>query len=126
MSEVDNYSRGIVKDRNRLYWEDFKQILSPHPPADEQLKIADAIEQHTRTLTRAVDVAMHETDLAREYRSRLIADAVTGKFDVREAAARLPDMADEPEALEDVAELVDADGFEDNADFEAAAEAVEA
>ena len=25
MAEVDKYSRGIVKDRNRLYWIDFKQ-----------------------------------------------------------------------------------------------------
>jgi len=28
MSEVDSSSRGIVKDRNRLYWEDFKQLRS--------------------------------------------------------------------------------------------------
>src|SRR3989440_10681368 len=26
MTEVDKYSRGIVKDRNRLYWQDFKQM----------------------------------------------------------------------------------------------------
>ena len=31
-----------------------------------------------------------------EYRTRLIADVVTGKLDVREAAARLPDKAEEP------------------------------
>jgi type I restriction enzyme S subunit len=39
MSEVDKYSRGIVKDRNRLYWEDFKQIASPRPPFEEQVNI---------------------------------------------------------------------------------------
>ncbi|MEW7996662.1 MAG: NADAR domain-containing protein, partial [Candidatus Thiodiazotropha endolucinida] len=26
MNEVDAYSRGIVKDRNRLYWQDFKRL----------------------------------------------------------------------------------------------------
>ena len=26
MTEIDKYSRGIVKDRNRLYWEDFKRM----------------------------------------------------------------------------------------------------
>ena len=31
MSEIDNCSHGIVKDRNRLYWDQFKQILSPCP-----------------------------------------------------------------------------------------------
>ena len=39
--------------------------------------------------------AQEEIALLREYRTRLIADVVTGKLDVREAAAQLPD---EPEA----------------------------
>ena len=34
-----------------------------------------------------------EIDLLREYRTRLIADVVTGKLDVREAAAKLPEEA---------------------------------
>ena len=34
--EVEGYSRGIVSDRNRLYWEGFKQIPSPYPPIEEQ------------------------------------------------------------------------------------------
>ena len=48
-----------------------------------------------------IDGAEREIDLLREYRTRLIADVVTGKLDVREAAARLPDEADEPEPLDD-------------------------
>ena len=44
MGEVNDHSRGIVKDRNRLYWEDFKQIFSPCPPLSEQRAIADFIE----------------------------------------------------------------------------------
>ena len=50
-----------------------------------------------------------EIDLLREYRTRLIADVVTGKLDVREAAARLPDEADEPEPLDEVEDLSDAE-----------------
>jgi len=40
-----------------------------------------------------------------EYRTRLTADIVTGKLDVREAAAKLPDLPSEPlgEALADEA-----------------------
>ena len=34
-----------------------------------------------------------------EYRTRLVADVVTGQLDVREAAAGLPD--EEPEAIEE-------------------------
>ena len=34
MAEVDKYSHGIVRDRNRLYWEDFKQMSIPSIPPD--------------------------------------------------------------------------------------------
>jgi type I restriction enzyme S subunit len=37
----------------------------------------------------------------------VIADVVTGKLDVREAAARLPDETEEPEPLDDVDALAD-------------------
>jgi type I restriction enzyme, S subunit len=39
MDEVNKFSRGIVSDRNRLYWEDFKQMPSPFPPPAEQAVI---------------------------------------------------------------------------------------
>ena len=51
---------------------------------------------------------MHrKIDLLREYRTRLIADVVTGKLDVREAAAALPEV--DPFAVDEEAEeLLDA------------------
>jgi type I restriction enzyme S subunit len=105
MGEIDSYSRGIVKDRNRLYWEDFKQIASPYPPAEEQVRIADAIEQKMAAVTDAIAKIEREITLLREYRTRLIADVVTGKLDVREAAAKLPDEADKAESLDEVEAL---------------------
>jgi hypothetical protein len=36
MNEVNKHSRGIVTDRNRLYWDEFKQMPSPCPPPQEQ------------------------------------------------------------------------------------------
>jgi type I restriction enzyme, S subunit len=48
-----------------------------------------------------------EIALLREYRTRLIADVVTGKLDVREAAAQLPDEADETEPIDDVERTMD-------------------
>ena len=39
MAEIDSASRGIVKDRNRLYWDQFKQMQSPYPPLEEQVVI---------------------------------------------------------------------------------------
>ena len=93
MIEVDKRSRGIVKDRNRLYWEDFKQMPTPCPPTDEQIQIADAIDRKVRFASTGIRNARHQMSLANEYRTRLIADVVTGKLDVREAALRLPDNA---------------------------------
>ncbi|MCC8991257.1 MAG: hypothetical protein LM514_01365, partial [Streptococcus sp.] len=39
-----------------------------------------------------------EIALMQEYRTRLTADIVTGKLDVREAAAKLPDLPTDPAA----------------------------
>ena len=100
MTEIDKYSRGIVKDRNRLYWEDFKRMPSCYPPPHEQVKIADAIDKECNDIDTTFDRIHREIELLREYRTRLIADVVTGKLDVRGAAANLPDEI--PETLEEV------------------------
>ena len=84
MVEVDKNSRGIVKDRNRLYWEDFKQMPSSCPPPDEQVLIADAIDHNSVVIGEGIQHAQRQIDLVREYRTRLIADVVTGKLDVRQ------------------------------------------
>ena len=88
MAEVDKYSRGIVKDRNRLYWEDFKQMPTPCPPPAEQVLIADAIDHSTATIDDGIHRIERQISLLHEYRTRLIADVVTGKLDVREDAHR--------------------------------------
>ncbi len=107
MAEVDRYSRGIVKDRNRLYWEDFKQMPTPCPPPHEQVLIADDIDQRTATLTEGVSRIRRQIELLEEYRTRLIADVVTGKLDVRDVAAQLPDEADYREPIEESDPLAD-------------------
>jgi type I restriction enzyme, S subunit len=91
MQEIDNYSRGIVKDRNRLYWEDFRAMPTCYPPPEEQEQIADAIDQATTNIDTGITRAEREIDLLNEYRTRLIADVVTGNLDVRKAADSLPE-----------------------------------
>ena len=97
MGNVDKYSRGIVKDRNRLYWIDLKQMPSPCPPVEEQMRIADGINQSATSIDDNVRRIKQQIALLGEYGTRLIADVVTGKLDVREAAARLPDEIEKPE-----------------------------
>ena len=107
MVEVDKYSHGIVKDRNRLYWEEFKQIPITGPPPDEQVLIADAIDQSTATMNDGLSRIRRQIELIQEYRTRLIADVVTGKLDVREVAAGLPDEIEEPEPFDETSALID-------------------
>ena len=56
-----------------------------------------------------------EIDLLREFRIRLIADVVTGKLDVREAATRLPVGASDSSAGEDADAADDAEAVDEEA-----------
>ena len=63
------------------------------PPANtpEQTAIAAHVDHATRTIDSAIANARRQIDLLNEYRTRLISDVVTGKLDVREAAAEFPE-----------------------------------
>lgn len=63
------------------------------PPKREQEAVVERIGAETHPIEVAIDRLKREIELLREYRTRLVADVVTGKLDVREAAARLPDEA---------------------------------
>lgn len=101
-----------------IYLSTLGAFRIPVPTIAEQLAIIERLEDSTAAVTRGIDRAHREISLLREYRTRLIADVVTGKLDVREAAARLPDETEGPEPLdhadaptdtrEDVAEDLDA------------------
>ena len=91
MTEINKWSRGIVKDRNRLYWEGFKKMSTLCPPLCEQTLIADAIEAKTKLANDGIDLEQRKISLMRDYWTRLVADVVTGKLDVREAARALPE-----------------------------------
>jgi type I restriction enzyme S subunit len=76
-------------------------ITIPIPPDSEQAEIAAWIKYETSSGDHAIEKARREIELLREYRTRLIADVVTGELDVRDAAARLPAELDELEQLDD-------------------------
>ena len=88
------------------------------PPRDEQATLVAHLDRSLETLNKAVTTVQTEINLIREYRSRLVADVVTGKLDVREEASRLPDEVDEPESLADADALEggDEDGVDEDLD----------
>jgi type I restriction enzyme S subunit len=68
-----------------------KEITFFFPSEAEQVAIVDFVTRETTGISVAISQLEREIELLREYRTRLVADVVTGKLDVREAAAQLPD-----------------------------------
>lgn len=81
--------------------DDIKSAYVPLPPIDEQRDVCAYLDTALKGLVSATAGLLQEITLLREYRTRLIADVVTGKLDVREAAARLPDETDIADPLDD-------------------------
>ena len=71
------------------------------PTIDEQQKILGYLGKKCDLQDLALARSRRQIDLIQEYRTRLIADVVTGKVDVREAAARLPDATEAPDGQSD-------------------------
>ena len=87
----------------------------PLPPLAEQTAIVEHLEKATADINAATHRAHREIDLLKEYRTRLIADVVTGKLDVREAAFKLPEMPDELSFSDKVDDVTRMKTFEDHA-----------
>ncbi len=84
-----------------LTGEKFRRYRFPFPPYLEQQEIANYLDRETQRCDRAIDRAQREIELIREYRTRLITDVVTGKLDVRSAAAELSTESNEPLPTDD-------------------------
>ena len=61
------------------------------PPAKEQRAVETFLQNNQRKFAALQNARMKSIDLLKEYRTRLISDVVTGKLDVREATAAMPD-----------------------------------
>lgn len=82
------------------------------PSLDEQKKIVAQLEDDLAGLDATIGTVQREIALINEFRTRLIADAVTGQLDVRDIAASLPEVAEAGMA----GDLTDDDDLDDDAD----------
>jgi type I restriction enzyme, S subunit len=110
-------SNGITVGLQNLSNQNFYNVRSVVPPVKEQAEIVAFVAGATQRLTDTVDVLRREIAFLHEYRTRLIADVVTGKVDVLEAAASVPDEA-EPEPLDEADFITDANESEVEADLD--------
>ena len=82
-------STGITSSRLRLYPDSFLGIPLLHPPFEEQVAIVEYLGKATAEADSVIARARLQIKVMQEYRTRLIADVVTGKLDVRNAPDEL-------------------------------------
>ncbi len=91
---LNHHSRGAAGRNRPLNASTFLKEKIPIPPISAQARIAELVDREysvSQSVARTIQ-------LLNEYRTRLTADIVTGKLDVREAAAKLPDLPAEAAA----------------------------
>ena len=88
-----NYSPWISGAAQPKLTQDRLMSISISVPSKaEQDKVIEDTVAATSNLTQGIEHARRQVKLMEEYRTSLIADVVTGKLDVRKAAAELPDL----------------------------------
>jgi type I restriction enzyme S subunit len=87
------YSSTSTTGLGNLTRETIATLAVPAPGRSEQVVVLNELRSHLKPIDAAISRLDREIELLREYSTRVVADVVTGKFDVREAAARLPDEA---------------------------------
>jgi len=91
-----------------------KDVFFPLPSLNEQEEIVAHIDSSMEVFNTAIARTEREIALMQEYRTRLTADIVTGKLDVREAAAQLPEETDEMQPLDDAEALAEIENTTDD------------
>jgi type I restriction enzyme S subunit len=97
-----------VNTQGNLNVERIGAMGMPFPSLKEQQRIVERVESETTSFTTTVTRLEREIELLREYRTRLVADVVTGKLDVR--GVTLPAESEPPAALG--AETIEQDSSE--------------
>lgn len=96
-----------------------KNVKIPTPPLSEQHQIISFIEKETATINTTISKIEKELALTEEYKTALIAEAVTGKIDVR--GYEVPEISEE-ETYEEIEEEIsmaaeDAANYENESDL---------
>ena len=85
------FDDGHLSTITHLTGEKLRLHRLPFPPVAEQENIVGFLDDRLARLDRACIYTLRQVECLNEYRTRLIAEVVTGKLDVREVAAGLPD-----------------------------------
>jgi type I restriction enzyme, S subunit len=85
------------------------------PPNEEQSDIVEYVRKESSPIDSAISRLERQIELLREYRTRLVADVVTGKLDVREIATQLTDETSPEISQDDTDANYDAESVDEEA-----------
>jgi type I restriction enzyme S subunit len=91
----------VISAQANLSLANLGRTVIPLPPLHLQDEILKAISEDIGGIRASISAVVREISLLREYRTRLIIEVVTGKLDVREAAAHLPDIGQSHDVMEE-------------------------
>lgn len=92
--ELRRISDGNGGTKGALTIADLKAFKVPLPALDEQRQFVMDMSDSAAETVLAVERTTREIELLQEFRTRLVADVVTGQVDVRAVAATLPDAVE--------------------------------
>ena len=95
---VDQYlviSRGVGSIQRNIYWSSLKRVIVPIPPKEEQERIVAYLKETVIKMQNAILYLTKEVETLEEYKTKLIADVVTGKIDVRDVEIPEYEFVDE-------------------------------
>lgn len=98
-------STGATRQRTNLQSASTRPVAIP--AIREQNLVVEYVSGKTSEIRAAQDAVGREIELLNDLRTRLIVDVVTGKLDVREAAAALPEV-DPPATDDDLDDMAEA------------------
>lgn len=82
VAEMNRFSQGVWKSRNRLYPDVFLRMDTIVPPKEEQQKIVNRLNEELENIHRLSSQLKKSSKLLEEKREAIITKAVTGRIDI--------------------------------------------
>lgn len=93
--DIQRLARGSSGTMPKLAQGHIKALRVPMPDMEVQIRCVEHSEVVAKPIVDALARTKYEIELLQEFRTRLVADVVTGQVDVRSIAATLPDAPEE-------------------------------
>lgn len=99
-NQIESMAKGSSDTMPKLSQRQIKSLRICLPDLRAQRAVVEEVSRQTEPIVSAAMKARKEIALIQEFRTRLVADVVTGQVDVRATAASLPDTPEQDPELD--------------------------